>query len=63
MIVEDQKENNQISQLLKDMAKSIDYLEIMNKDVNNITLNSFIPCMRKKYKLKSGLQTIKHKDI
>lgn len=42
-------------ELKKDLEKAIDYLEIMNRDVNNITLNNFIPMIRKKYKLKSEL--------
>lgn len=43
-------------ELLEDMSKAIDYLEVMNKDVDNLTLNNFIPYMRKKYKLKSELK-------
>lgn len=43
-------------ELQKDLAKAVDYLEVMNKDVNNITLNNFIPHKRKKYKLKSELK-------
>ncbi|MBK5721405.1 hypothetical protein JGH11_11020 [Dysgonomonas sp. Marseille-P4677] len=43
-------------ELIKDLAKAIDYLEVMNKDVNNVTLNSFIPKIRAKYNLKSELK-------
>lgn len=43
-------------ELMKDLTKAIDYLEVMNKGVNNLTLNNFIPRLRKKYKLKSELK-------
>lgn len=44
------------NKLLEDFAKAIDYLQIMNCSEGNITIKSFIPKMRKKYKLKSELE-------
>lgn len=41
---------------IKDLSTAIDYLDVMNKDVNNVTLNNFIPMIRKKYKLNSQLK-------
>lgn len=42
--------------IAKDLSKALDYLEVMNRDIGNRTLNYFIPNIRKKYKLKSELK-------
>lgn len=50
-------------ELITDFEKALDYLEVMNRDIGNITLNYFILKMRKKYKLKSELKMTENKAL